>query len=287
MVEDIVSNLEGLGYRGATVVLTGGASGMGEAAARILDEWGAKVHIADITEPTVAHASFTKLDLSDFDAVRAACAKLHDDLGTIDYLFPIAGIPPHALGALTAMAVNYIGTRLFTEELAPAMNSGGAIGLVASTAGRYWQKFLDEHLETLKLSPEDARAWFAANPDKLRDGYSPSKELLIVWIQQAAITLAEQHRVRINCVAPCPIATPFMEATAGVLGQGFIDNYPFPLLGRMASAQEQALSLLMLSSPLNAAVTGATLFADQGYAGGLVTGALQPAARPAVTTPAR
>ena len=47
------AGLEGLGYRGAIVVLTGGASGMGEAAARILGELGATVHIADIAEPKV------------------------------------------------------------------------------------------------------------------------------------------------------------------------------------------------------------------------------------------
>lgn len=275
-----MSNLDGLGYRGRAVLLTGGASGLGEAAARLLGEWGANVHIADIAEPKVAHASFTRLDLADFDGVRAACAKLRPDIGEIDFLFPIAGIPPHAVGPLHCMMVNYAGTRLFTEEMLPSVKPGGAIGLIASTAGRYWQNFLADHLDTLKISrPEDIRAFYEAHPDKLRDGYSPSKELLIVWAQQLAIPLAQERRIRINTIAPCPIATPFMDEAAKSLGQEFIDNYPYPLLGRMASAEEQALSLLLLSSPLNAAVTGTTLFTDQGYAGGLATGMLQPAPR--------
>ncbi|MDG2002167.1 MAG: SDR family oxidoreductase, partial [Novosphingobium sp.] len=151
--------------------------------------------------------------------------------------------------------------------------------LNASTAGRNWQQSLTAHLETIKLSSqEEIRAFHEANPDALRDGYSSSKELLIVWTQQVAIPLAQERRIRINCIAPCPVDTAFMEETGKVLGQAFIDNYPYPLLGRMPTAEEMAWSLLMLSSPLNAAVTGATLFSDQGYAGGLLTGALQPAA---------
>jgi NAD(P)-dependent dehydrogenase (short-subunit alcohol dehydrogenase family) len=65
-----MSNLDGLGYGGKTVVLTGGSSGMGEAAARILGELGAKVHIVDIQPPKVPHASFHQCDLSHFDQVR-------------------------------------------------------------------------------------------------------------------------------------------------------------------------------------------------------------------------
>ena len=71
----MTGNLDGLGYRGATVLMTGGASGLGQAAARLLGEWGATVHIADIADPTAPHASFTRLDLSDFNGVRAACAR--------------------------------------------------------------------------------------------------------------------------------------------------------------------------------------------------------------------
>ena len=52
----IPGNLDGLGYRGKTVVVTGGASGMGEATARILSELGADVHVVDIQQPSAANA---------------------------------------------------------------------------------------------------------------------------------------------------------------------------------------------------------------------------------------
>jgi len=56
-----------------------------------------------------------------------------------------------------------------------------------------------------------------------------------------------------------------------VSGDAVFDNYPYPLLGRMATAREQAWSLVLLASPLNAAVTGAILSTDQGYEGGIAT----------------
>lgn len=272
------SILDSLGFRGKTVVLTGGASGLGEAATRLLTGAGAVVHVADIAEPKVACASFHRMDLSQPHSVAETAAAL-SALGPVDYLLPIAGIPPHLGGPLQCMAVNYSGTRQFTEAMLPAVRDGGSIGLVASTAARNWMASLDKHLEIIGLTdPAAIRAFFEANPDRLRDGYSTSKELLIVWIMQAAIPLAEQRHIRINCIAPCPIDTAFMESTAKVLGQAFMDSYPYPLLGRMASAEEQALSLLALVSPLNPSVTGTVLFTDQGYAGGLLTGSLKPPA---------
>jgi len=274
------NDLDGLGYRGATVVLTGGSSGMGEAAARILGDLGATVHIVDIAEPKVSCASYTSLDLADFAAVRAAAARLRE-LGPIDYLFPIAGVPPHAVGPLKCMMINYMGTRLFTQEMLPAIRDGGAITLVSSTAARQWRENLAENLKLIAITdPEELRRFYEANPEKLRDGYSPSKELITVWIQHAAIELAQTRCIRINGIAPCATDTSFMVETGKVLGQSFIDNYPSPLLGRMPTGEEQAWSLLLLSSPLNASVTGAVLPTDQDNVGGMLTGALQPAAAP-------
>ena len=270
------NDLDGLGYRNKTVVVTGGSSGMGEATARLLGDMGAAVHIADIAEPKVACASYTHVDLADPASTSAAAAKLRD-LAPIDYLFPVAGIPPHSLGPLTCMQVNYTGTRQFTEEMLPAVKDGGGIGLIASVAARYWQQHLEENLKIVALPTSEVRGFYEANPAALRDGYSPSKELLFVWTQQVAPRLAAERRIRINCTAPCPVDTAFMEATIPVMPGGFMESYPFPLMGRMPSAEEQAWSLLLLSSPLNSTVTGTMLYTDQGYAGGLVTGSLQPA----------
>ena len=49
----------------------------------------------------------------------------------------------------------------------------------------------------------------------------------------------------------------------------------------MATAEEQAWPLILLNSKLNNVVTGALLYTDQGFAGGVTTGALQTPAMPA------
>lgn len=271
------SDLDGLGYRGKTVVLTGGSSGMGEAAARLLGELGAAVHIADIAEPKVACAGYVPVDLADPASIDAAAARLKS-VGPIDFLLPVAGVPPHTLGPLGCLLVNYAGTRRFTEALLPQVVDGGSVGLIASVAARYWQSHLEENLQVAAIADfAGVKAHYEANPAALRDGYSSSKELLFVWIQSLAPRLAAERRIRINCTAPCPVDTAFMAATIPRMPAGFMESYPFPLMGRMPTAEEQAWSLLLLCSPLNATVTGTMLYTDQGYAGGLVTGALQPA----------
>lgn len=274
--QTVIGDLDGLGYRGKTVVVTGGSSGMGAAAVRILGELGARVHVVDLKPPSAPHASFHATDLAQPEQVRATAAALRE-LGPIEFLFPCAGVP-HVFGPLQCMLVNYIGTRQFTEEMLPAVADGGGIAIIASDAGMGWQKNLAQNLELLAISdPGEARRWCEAHPEKIRDGYSVSKEMLIVWVQHRAISLGQERRIRLNCTAPCPTKTAFMDQAVARLGEGFqefLDHYPYPVLGRMASAEEQAWPLILLNSPLNAAVTGAVFYTDQGFAGGLFTGAL-------------
>jgi NAD(P)-dependent dehydrogenase (short-subunit alcohol dehydrogenase family) len=270
-------NLDGLGYSGKTVVVTGGASGMGEATARILGELGAKVHILDIQRPKVSCESFNQCDLSNFAAVRATAAALRG-IAPIEFLFPCAGLPPQVKGALYCMRVNYVGTRLFVEQLLPALADGAGIALISSDAAMGWQRNLAQSLEMLAISdPDAAMAWVEANPEaRLRDGYTTSKEMLVVWVQHAAVNLGNDRRIRFNAIAPCPTRTAFMDQTEEALGKNFLANWPYPSLGRMATAEEQAWPLLLLNSRLNAAVTGSVLYTDQGFASGAMTGAIDP-----------
>lgn len=278
-----MSNLDGLGYRGATCVVTGGASGMGEAVARILGDLGAKVHIVDIQAPKVPCESFHQCDLSDFAQVRATAEALKaatSDRGApIQFLFPCAGLPPMIKGALYCMRVNYIGTRLFVESLLPALADGAGIALISSDAAMGWQKNLAQSLDMLSLSdPDDAYAWCEADPEnRVRDGYTTSKEMLVVWTQHAAVKLGLERRIRLNAIGPCPTRTAFMDAQETALPDGFLDKWPYPSLGRMATAEDQAWPLVLLNSPLNAAITGTFLYTDQGFASGVFTGAIDPA----------
>lgn len=270
-------HLDGLGYRGATVVVTGGSSGMGEATAHLLGELGANVHIVDIHPPKMEHSGFHQCDLSDFDQVRATAEGMQE-IAPIDFLFPCAGLPPHIKGPLYCMRVNYIGTRLFIEKVVPHLKDGAGIALISSDAAMGWQENLQQNLEMLEIAdPDEAYAWCAADTDtRVRDGYSSSKEMLVVWVQHAAVKLGLERRIRLNAIGPCPTRTAFMDEQEKLFPAGFLDDWPFPSLGRMATAEDQAWPLVLLNSPLNAAITGTFVYTDQGYSSGVFTGAIKP-----------
>lgn len=268
-----MSNLEGLGYRGAVAVVTGASSGMGEAVARILGDLGARVHAVDIREPSVPHERYYPTDVSDPDQVEATAAALRE-VGPIPFQFPCAGVP-HVAGPMACMLVNYVGARQLAEALIPQMPAGGGIAVISSDAAAGWQRNLAQRMELLAIEdPREARRWCEARPEFVHDGYSVSKEMLTIWVQQRAISLGRERGVRINCTWPCPTSTAFMDQAVTGFEEGFLERYPYPLLGRMATAEEQAWPLVLLNSPLNNVVTGAVLYTDQGFAGGLLTGAL-------------
>lgn len=269
-----MSNLDGLGYRNSRAVVTGGASGMGEAVARLLGELGAQVFIVDIQTPKVACADFFEADISDPDAVAAVVEALRAR-GPFDFLFPCAGVSPKVVGPLKCMLINYVGSRQFVEGMLPAMKDGGAIAVISSDACLGWQKNLAQHLELLKISdPRAARVWCEQNPDKLRDGYTTSKEMLAVWVQHVCVRLGMERRIRINVTAPCPTRTSFFDDAGGIEAQDVLRNFPYPVLHRMATPEEQAWPLILLNSPLNAVVTGVVLYTDQGFVSGVYTGAI-------------
>lgn len=268
-----MSNSDLLGYEGKTVVVTGCSSGMGRSAARILGELGAHVHAVDLNEPSIPHETFHRTDLADPSQVSTTAASLRE-LGPIHYLFNCAGVA-QTLGAMTCMRVNYLGNRQITEELLPALDDGAGIAIISSNAGMGWKANLAVNLQLLAIAdPGEATAWCEAHPEMVKDGYSTSKEMLIVWALHRCIALGEERGIRINCIAPGPTQTAFTDQAAKGLPDGFFDRFPYPLLGRIATADEQGWPLVLLNSALMNVVTGAVLYTDQGFAGGLFTGAL-------------
>ena len=262
-----------LGYRGTKAIVTGAASGMGEAVARILGELGAEVHTVDLNEPSTSSHGFYRTDLSEPEQVSAAAAALREK-GPFAHYFSCAGVP-HTFGALKCMLVNYVGARQLIEEVLPALTDRSGIGIIASEAGIGWKHNLATNLELLAVSdPAAARRWCEERPEAIRDGYTVSKEMLIVWAMHSCIALGGDRGIRINCTAPSPTGTAFMDQTVEAVGREYFEAYPYPLFGRMTTAEEQAWPLVLLNSPLNAAVTGAILYTDQGFAGGMLTGSL-------------
>jgi NAD(P)-dependent dehydrogenase (short-subunit alcohol dehydrogenase family) len=231
------------------------------------------VHVVDIKRPAIPHVAFYQTDLSDPQQVNATAATLNA-IGPIQYYFSCAGVPP-VLGALRCMLINYIGARQLIDAVMPSIEDGGSIGIIASDAALGWQKNLALNLELMAIrDPVKARELCESRPEILRDGYTSSKEMLFVWAQHSSVSLGQTRGIRINCTGPCPTRTPFMTEMGKRLSPDFWDKFPYPLLGRPTTPEEQAWPLILLASRRNLATTGAVLYSDQGFAAGMLTGAL-------------
>ena len=79
-----------LGYEGRRVVVTGSASGMGQAATEILVSLGAEVYGLDVKSTTTSGAKSLEVDLRDRSAIEQAVAVVGTDVLGV---FNCAGLP--------------------------------------------------------------------------------------------------------------------------------------------------------------------------------------------------
>lgn len=260
-----------LGYEGTRVIVSGGGgAGMGAALTRKLTELGADVHVLDLAAPNTPSAHFHRTDLKDPAAISAAAEAIGGPVGA---LFNCVGVTGHRITALDTMLINFAGVRHLTEAVVPLMPSGGSVTSVASQSGTAWAERLDTWLSLVRTSGfSGVEDWCAAHAGDLERAYSASKEALLVWTQYIAVDLGPKG-IRANAILPGPTATPMTREFEAMRGKEFWDNFPTPL-GRPATPDEQADTLLFLGSSAASAITGALLVTDGGTAGGLATGQL-------------
>jgi NAD(P)-dependent dehydrogenase (short-subunit alcohol dehydrogenase family) len=242
-------------------LITGAGSGIGQAIAETFAQAGAEVWVADFDPDkgsgTVARilagggtAHFVKLDVTrEQDFVEAAALA-----PVIDVLVCNAGIG-HVGTVLTTAAndldrlyaVNVRGVFLTMKTWLPGMvdRRRGSVVITASTAG----------LEGLV--------------DRL--AYSVTKHAVVGLTRSAALDHA-QSGVRINCLAPGRVETPFVQAR--------LAEYPdqtaarkemssTQAMGRMGTPHEIALAALFLASDEASFITGAALPVDGGWTAGM------------------
>ena len=257
-----------LGYKGKRVIVSGCFSGMGEATAKMLIDLGAEVHGFDFRESNLPLASFSTVDLRERDTIDAAVAKLG---GKVDALFNCAGLP-QSRPPMDVMKVNFIGTRHLTEQVLPLMGPGGAIASIASTGGLGWSRRIPTNMEFITTKGWDAAIdWCEANLEEtIREGYSFSKENVIVWTQFMGAHLIKQG-LRINCTLPSPTQTPMMADFVAASGKDVIDAAAEPM-GRYSTPEEQAGGLVLINSNLASIVNGVVFPVDGGFMGGVATG---------------
>ncbi|WP_443751071.1 SDR family NAD(P)-dependent oxidoreductase [Asticcacaulis solisilvae] len=140
-------------FDGRAAIVTGGASGLGKAAAARIVAEGGKVVLWDLNAEALETAKaetgasgVVALDVSNLDAVKAAAAQSKDILGRIDILINSAGITGATVPVwefpvdswLKVMEINLNGTFYTCREVIPFMleNGYGRIVNVASVAGK-------------------------------------------------------------------------------------------------------------------------------------------------------
>src|SRR4051812_16495130 len=126
-------------YDGKRVLVVGGATGMGSAAARTAAEAGAEVIVMDVSDVTYPVSQFIKVDLRDRASVDEAADQID---GPVDAVFSCAGV---ADGTPGLMLINFIAHRHLLERLIAdgKLGRGSAVAFISSVAGLGWQTHLE------------------------------------------------------------------------------------------------------------------------------------------------
>ena len=260
-----------LQYAGKRAVVTGCASGMGEATAAILVELGADVVGLDVKTTAVDVGQFVTVDLRDRASIDAAVAGID---GPVHSVFSVAGLPGPPFSDLDTMIVNFVGARHLVESLVPKLAPGAAVVCVASNAGLGWEQRIDDWMPLISSAGfDEAKAWCEENAQLILSGYAPSKQALNAWVAWRASSLMPDG-IRLNCSNPGPTQTAMMPAFEAANGKDLIDAFIGPS-GRRSTAEEQAWPLVFLNSPRASYVAGESFHVDGGFRGAMVTNQLK------------
>jgi NAD(P)-dependent dehydrogenase (short-subunit alcohol dehydrogenase family) len=214
--------------RGQSAIVTGGASGLGAATARMLAEAGAKVAIFDVNQKAAAEVAIDingiaiACDVTDSAATEKAVASAAADHGVARIVVSCAGIGPAKrivgrdgpmpLGDFArVIEINLIGTFNVMRLVASAMQNltpltDGERGVIICTAS---------------VAAYEGQIGQAA--------YAASKGGVVALVLPAAREFA-QFGIRVNAVAPGIFSTPMLHALPEAAQQSLAAAVPFPKL---------------------------------------------------------
>jgi NAD(P)-dependent dehydrogenase (short-subunit alcohol dehydrogenase family) len=241
-------------------IITGAASGIGKATAKLFAEHGAKVVVADIDKDggsqTVTQiqnggneAIFVETDVTLKVDTEKMVAQTIETYGKLDILFNNAGIAMRLPVAELpeedwhrCLDVNLTGVFLCAKAAIPAMLKNGC-GSIINMSSIYGVVGAD-----------------------VRAAYVASKGGVTNLTRGMALDYAESN-IRVNCICPGFVETPLV---AGVIKtpeeyQALADKHPMCRLGQ---PEEIAYGALYLASDESAFVTGIALPIDGGYTAG-------------------
>jgi NAD(P)-dependent dehydrogenase (short-subunit alcohol dehydrogenase family) len=244
-------------YDGKRVLVVGGATGMGAAAAQLVQDAGAEVVVMDFAEVTLPGAKAIHVNLAEVASIDAA---IDECGGPIHALFSCAGV---ADGTPGIEKINFLGHRHMIDRLLDKglLAKGASIGFISSAAGLGWEASLEE-LNGLLDTPdfESGAAWFAEHNQA---DYFHTKQAVCAYVAHQAFPLLK-HGIRINAICPGPTDTPLAQANKE-MWLGFGADYRAELGVEASTSLEQAYPLVFLCSDAAVAISGITLISDVGY----------------------
>lgn len=246
-------------------LITGSASGIGEATARLFASEGAKVVMADIQDERGKRIAgeiggdYVHVDVSKETDVKQAIDYTVDKYGRLDCVFNNAGIAG-AVGPLDAVtvemfdktiAINLRGVFLGTKYAARVMRKQGNGSIINTASTAAIRTGYGNHI------------------------YSASKAGVLQFTKSVAMELGEQ-KIRVNCVLPGFIPTPMIAMARGVsveeadsklpvIEEAFREAQP---IKRSGSVEDIAKAVLWLASDDSSFVNGQALVVDGGVTGG-------------------
>ena len=250
---------------GKVGLITGAASGIGAACARVLSREGAKLVLTDLDQASGQRiaaetgGAFVRHDVTDEAGWPAVVATAEQRFGGMHILVANAGIGimGPAIDMTLAdwrrqMAVNVDGVFLSVKYCIPAMrrSGGGSIVMLSSVAG-------------LRGSAGLA-------------GYSATKGAVRLFAKSMALECAQaRDNIRVNSVHPGIIDTPIWTKLPPGGANAPIDPHIVAAsvvpLGVSGTAEDVANGILFLASDASSHITGSELVIDGGMTAGRVT----------------
>jgi len=248
-------------------VITGGASGIGEASARLFVEEGASVIVADIQDARGqavagrlgARATYVHADVALEADVKAAVDRAVRDYGRLDCMFNNAGFGGAAgcIDEITVdgfdatIAVLLRGVFLGMKHAAAVMKRQGHGSIISTSSIAGLRAVESTHL------------------------YSAAKAAVIQLTRSVAMELGEVG-IRVNCICPGWIATPMFSREFGLPPEAIDESVEkikptfagFQPIKRAGTPEDVAHAALWLASDDSSFVNGHALVVDGGISGG-------------------